>query len=125
MIIVKYINDLTNYEMNRCNKLITQNFTNNRINTYKKAILYKINNDIIGFLGISHDNYLNQLCVDIKYRNKGIATNMLNEARDILDDKIFLFIDKNKYNTEVLLKFYKKNGFFIEYENDIEYKMWK
>jgi len=63
--------------------------------------------------------------VDVKYRNKGIATDMLNEARNILDDKIFLFIDKNKYNTEVLLKFYKKNGFLIEYENDVEYKMWK
>tara|TARA_B100000795_G_scaffold270051_1_gene262243 strand:- start:24610 stop:24987 length:378 start_codon:yes stop_codon:yes gene_type:complete len=125
MIIVKYIKDLTNCELNRCNKLIIQNFTENRINTYEKAILYKINNKIFGFLGISNDNYLNQLCVDVKFRNKGIATKLLDKARYILDNNIFLFVDKNKENTDFLVIFYEKQGFIIEYDNEDEYKMFK
>jgi len=125
MIIIKKIIDLNKYELIKCNTLITQHFVSNRINSYESALLYKVKNNIVGFLGISHDNYLNQLCVDINYRNRGYATKLLNTACDILADTVYLFVDKNKYNTEILVNFYKKNGFEIEYENDVEYKMFK
>jgi ribosomal protein S18 acetylase RimI-like enzyme len=125
MIIIKKIIDLNNFELIKCNSLITQCFSFNRINTYELALLYKVKNNIVGFLGISHDNYLNQLCVDFNYRNRGYATKLLSTACDILVDTVYLFVDKNKYNTELLVNFYKKNGFEIEYENDVEYKMFK
>jgi ribosomal protein S18 acetylase RimI-like enzyme len=125
MIIIKKIIDLNKFELIKCNTLITQHFACNRINTYELALLYKVKNNIVGFLGISNDNYLNQLCVDFNYRNKGYATKLLSTACDILVDTVYLFVDKNKYNTELLVNFYKKNGFEIDYENDVEYKMFK
>ena len=53
----------------------------------------------------------------------GIATGLINKSKEILQDTIYLFVDKNKSNTEYLVKFYEKNDFIIEYENDIEFKM--
>ena len=122
MIVYKLIKDLTEDEIFRCIKLINSNFIKNRFNTYSSIIYYIIGSNIIGFVGIS-DNYLNQLCVNINYRNRGIATGLINKSKEILQDTIHLFVDKNKSNTEYLVKFYEKNDFIIEYENDIEFKM--
>jgi ribosomal protein S18 acetylase RimI-like enzyme len=122
MIIYKLIKDLTEDEIFRCIKLLNSNFKKNRFNTYNSIIYYIIGSDIIGFVGIS-DNYLNQLCVNSNYRNRGIATGLINKSKEILQDTIHLFVDKNKSNTEYLVKFYEKNDFIIEYENDIEFKM--
>ena len=125
MIIIKNVVNLNKYELNKCNNFITQNFTCNRINTYDTILLYKFNNNIIGFLGISKDNYLNQLCVDINHRNKGYAKKLIKMAIDILKGTIYLFVDKNKENTDFLVIFYEKQGFIIEYDNEDEYKMFK
>jgi len=122
MIVYKLVKDLTDDEIFRCIKLLNSNFKENRLNTYSSIIYYIIGSNIIGFVGIS-DNYLNQLCVNSNYRNKGIATNLINKSKEILQDTIYLFVDKNKSNTEYLVKFYEKNDFIIEYENDIEIKM--
>lgn len=122
MIVYKLIKYLTEDEIFRCIKLINSNFKKNRFNTYSSIIYYIIGSNIIGFVGIS-DNYLNQLCVNINYRNRGIATGLINKSKEILQDTIHLFVDKNKSNTEYLVKFYEKNDFIIEYENDIEFKM--
>jgi ribosomal protein S18 acetylase RimI-like enzyme len=122
MIVYKLIKDLTDDEIFRCIKLLNSNFKKNRFNTYNSIIYYIIGSDIIGFVGIS-DNYLNQLCVNSNYRNRGIATGLINKSKEILQDTIYLFVDKNKSNTEYLVKFYEKNDFIIEYENDIEFKM--
>jgi ribosomal protein S18 acetylase RimI-like enzyme len=122
MIVYKLIKDLTEDEIFRCIKLLNSNFKKNRLNTYSSIIYYIIGSNIIGFVGIS-DNYLNQLCVNINYRNRGIATGLINKSKEILQDTIHLFVDKNKSNTEYLVKFYEKNDFIIEYENDIEFKM--
>lgn len=122
MIVYKLIKDLTEDEIFRCIKLLNSNFKKNRFNTYSSIIYYIIGSNIIGFVGIS-DNYLNQLCVNINYRNRGIATGLINKSKEILQDTIHLFVDKNKSNTEYLVNFYEKNDFIIEYENDIEFKM--
>jgi len=122
MIVYKLIKDLTEDEIFRCIKMLNSNFKKNRFNTYSSIIYYIIGSDIIGFVGIS-DNHLNQLCVNSNYRNRGIATGIINKSKEILQDTIHLFVDKNKSNTEYLVKFYEKNDFIIEYENDIEFKM--
>lgn len=120
---IKIINtcDINEDELKKCIILINNNFKSNRISEYYKLILYKKNNKIIGFIGIN-DNYLNQLCVDINYRNKGIATLLLSVARQHLKGTIYLFVDKNG-NEDKLIKFYIKNGYSIEYENNEEYKL--
>src|SRR6056300_1043165 len=122
MIIEKLTNTLSDNEYTIINDFILENFDNSRLDTYEKIIIYSINNYIIGFLGISN-NYLNQLCVKKEYRCQGIAKILLEYDRKILIDKIYLFVDKNKSDTQYLLHFYLKNGFIIDYENREEYKM--
>jgi len=122
MISIKPITSLTANEITGCNKIINANFKINRFSDYKSVIIYKKNNEIIGFLGI-YDNLLNQICTDIEHRRKGIAKEIIDTSKKVLKKPIFLYIDKNKNNTEYLLNYYKKNKFNIEFENDIEYKM--
>jgi len=129
-------NLLKEYERNNINNLILSCFSNSRLETYDEVIYYQIENNIIGFLGLSnYNNYsiINQLCINYNYRNKGIATLLLKYLDDKLTTDIILFIDKNKENTEKLYNFYLNKG-FIEAEEDqyynidakkIEYKMIK
>ena len=115
--------DLNEEEIFRCIRLINANFKNNRFNTYSSVIYYVAGSDIIGFIGIS-DNYLNQICTNVNYRNRGIASKMISRVKEELGaEPIYLFVDKNKSTTEYLVNFYKKCEFIIEYENDVEYKM--
>ena len=123
MIVYKLVRDLNEDEIFRCIRLINSNFKKNRFNTYSSVIYYVIGSDIIGFIGIS-DNYLNQICTNVNYRNKGIASKMISRAKEELGgEPIYLFVDKNKSTTEYLVIFYKKSKFIIECENDLEYKM--
>ena len=123
MIVYKLVKDLNEHEIFRCIRLINANFKKNRFYTYTSVIYYIIGSDIIGFLGIS-DNYLNQICVNINYRNRGIASKMISRAKEELGtEPIYLFVDKNKSTTDYIVNFYKKYEFVIDFENDIEYKM--
>jgi ribosomal protein S18 acetylase RimI-like enzyme len=122
MIVYKLLKDLSEDEICKCIKLINSNFKISRFNNYTSVIYYIIGNDIIGFAGIN-DNYLNQLCVNPNYRNRGIATHIINKSIEVLEKPLHLFVDKNKSNTDYLINFYKKKGFELEYENNIEYKL--
>lgn len=122
MIIYKLVKNLTEKENNECNILINENFEKNRFTDYKYVIIYKIKNNIIGFIGI-YENLLNQICTNIEYRRKGIAKEMIETAKKMLKGDIYLYIDKKKKGTEYLLNYYEKNGFEIIIENEIEYKM--
>ena len=123
MIVYKLMKDLNEEEIFRCIRLINANFKNNRFNTYSSVIYYVAGSDIIGFIGIS-DNYLNQICTNVNYRNRGIASKMISRVKEELGaEPIYLFVDKNKSTTEYLVNFYKKHEFIIEYENEVEYKM--
>jgi len=131
----------------KINDFILQNFKKSRLDTYETLIYKIINNELVGFMGLhnyydNNDNYIsiNQLCVDINHRNKGIATELLNSLSD--NERYILFIDKNNDNDNgngngngndngndndylKLAEFYKKRGFFIDSENEIEIKMKK
>lgn len=122
MIIYKLVKNLTENEKEECNKLINENFEKNRFIDYKHVIIYKKNNKIIGFIGI-YENLLNQICTNIEERRMGIGTEMINTAKKMLKGNIYLYIDKNKKNTNYLLNYYEKNEFKKEIENEIEYKM--
>lgn len=122
MIIYQNVDNMSNMDIIACKSLIDANFSENRFDDYIQTITYRKDNKIIGFVGI-YDNLLNQLCTDKEYRNRGIATKILNVAKQTMKTPIFLFIDKNKQNTKKLLKFYFSNDFYIDYDNDVEYKM--
>jgi len=134
----KDINEITKKEKEEINKFILKNFKISRIKFYEKIIYYKDNNKIIGFAGLYYiDKYIsiNQLCIDYNYRNKGLATSILNLISEIYNTtSIILYIDKNKENTNYLFNFYIKRGFKeidylksfnLSYERDIEYLMIK
>jgi len=115
----------------KINNLILQNFKTSRLNTYETLIYKMIDNEVVGFMGLhkyydnnNNDNdnndyiSINQLCVDINYRNQGIATELLNSLPD--NEKYILFIDKNNDNSHLkLIDFYKKRGFILSSENNI------
>jgi GNAT superfamily N-acetyltransferase len=146
MISIKKLNELTQKEIIEINNLISICFATNRLKTYNIIIYYKniIDDNIIGFIGLQNNKYkyinkdiiiLNQLCVKYEYRNRGIATYILNFLKNIYENIIYiLYIDKNKNNTKILYNFYIKNGFQeinnkilkkinINYDKKIEYLM--
>lgn len=134
----KRLNEITIEEYDEINNLILSSFKSSRINFYDNVVYYKHNNKIIGFAGLYFiDKYLsiNQLCIDKDYRNKGIATRILEFISHIYKYiSLILYIDKNKENTNYLYKFYTERGFKeidyfktlnLTFDREVEYLMIK
>jgi len=136
MIVRKKLVELDVEEKEKINYLILSCFSNSRLETYDEIIYYLLekHDNIIGFIGLNINinfSFINQLCINSNYRNKGIATMLLKYAEDSLITNLILYIDKNKNNTDKLYNFYVNRG----YEEDkincsldktkIEYKMIK
>jgi GNAT superfamily N-acetyltransferase len=125
MIVKKKLVELDIEEKDKINCLILSCFSNSRLESYDEIIFYLLEDNIIGFVGLNIDiNFINinQLCVKYNYRNKGIATELLNYIEEFSTTNLILYVDKNKNNTEELYNFYLKRGYIGE-ENEIEYKM--
>lgn len=110
------------HHISGCRRLIDASFAENRFDDYTHVITYIKNEKVVGFIGI-YDNLLNQICTDSEYKKQGIATEMINVSKDVLDYPIYLYIDKNKPNTQYLLNFYTLREFHIDSENEVEYKL--
>lgn len=123
--IIIHTSNLSNELKNKLNEFILQSFEKSRINDYTYFIYCKKNGNIISFVGLYYiNNYLsiNQLCVDINHRNKGIATLMLNFIKKIYkSSRLILYIDKNKISTNYLHNFYLKYGFKDMINNNLPY----
>jgi GNAT superfamily N-acetyltransferase len=127
MIVRKKLLELEFEEKEKINYLILSCFSNSRLESYDEIIYYLLEDNIIGFIGIDNDidfTFINQLCVNSNYRNKGIATMLLKYVEDNLTTTLILYVDKNKNNTDFLYNFYLNRGYSGE-ENNIEYKMIK
>jgi GNAT superfamily N-acetyltransferase len=127
MIVRKKLVELDGEEKEKINYLILSYFSNSRLESYDEIIYYTLDDNIIGFIGLDINidyAFINQLCVNSKYRNKGIATTLLKYVEDIIKTNLILYVDKNKNNTENLYNFYLNRGYTGE-ENKIEYKMTK
>jgi len=131
-------NEITIEEQDEINDLILSSFHSSRMKFYTNLVYYKYDNKIIGFAGLYFINkYLsiNQLCTHKNFRNKGIATKLLEFIQFLYKYiSIILYIDKNKENTNTLYKFYTERGFKeidylktlnLTYNKDIEYLMIK
>jgi hypothetical protein len=131
MIVKKKLVELDVKDKEKINYLILSCFSNSRLESYDEIIYYLLEKDdnIIGFIGLNIDkniniSFINQLCVNTNFRNKGIATMLLKYVEDTLTTNLILYVDKNKNNTENLYNFYLNRGYTAE-ENKIEYKMIK
>ena len=129
--------DITPDEKKEMQELILKSFNESRLKFYDTVIYFtNENNKIIGFVGLYYiDKYLsiNQLCIDEKYRNNGIASLLLELIFYLYHTtSIILYIDKNKESTDYLLEFYMRKGFKnidylktlnLSYDDKIEYLM--
>lgn len=132
--IIIHTNKLSINLKKKLNDFILLYFDKSRIDDYTYFIYCKNKSNIIAFVGLYYiDNYLsiNQLCVDINYRNKGIAISILNFIKNIYKNShLILYIDKNKSSTNYLHNFYLKYGFKdmidnnnLSFDEDNEYLM--
>jgi ribosomal protein S18 acetylase RimI-like enzyme len=128
MIVRKKLVELDVEEKEKINYLILSCFSNSRLETYDEIIYYLIDDNIIGFIGLNINinfSFINQLCVNSNYRNKGIATMLLKYVEDSLITNLILYVDKNKNNTDNLYNFYVNRGYEDLDKTKIEYKMIK
>jgi N-acetylglutamate synthase-like GNAT family acetyltransferase len=113
--IIIHSSNISNELKNKLNNFILENFDKSRIDDYKYFVYCKDKGIIIGFVGLYYINNhlsINQLCVHHNFRNKGIATSILNFVKKIYTNShLILYIDKNKYSTDFLHKFYLNYGF--------------
>ena len=130
MIILKNSTDINDDIREKLNEFILKSFNETRLYTYDKVVYYS-NNDsnktIIGFIGINDFDetiLISQLCTDANYRNKGIATKLLEFIEISFNSNLILYI-KNDSNYKKLYDFYTKRGFIEVYNDSIKYKMKK
>ena len=98
MIVRKKLVELDIEEKEKINYLILSCFSNSRLESYDEIIYYVLDDNIIGFIGLDIGidyAFINQLCVNSKYRNKGIATTLLKYVEDSLTTNLILYVDKN------------------------------
>ncbi len=127
MIVIKSFNEIDNILMENLDNFIKIYFDSSRLSTYEYIIYYINDNAIIGFLGLQlFDNniLLNQLCVDINNRNKGIAKQLLLFTENIFKNHN-LFLYTHNINNIELRKFYYNRGFKEIYKDDVKIKMVK
>ena len=84
-------------------------------NVYTNWLIYETDNKIVGFLNydsIYDKAEIEYIYVDPLYRNKNIATNLLNEMIRLLDECNInsITLEVRSDNTSAI-KFYEKNGF--------------
>ena len=99
-----------------CNTLLV--LALNSVNNIDNNIDNMSTNDIVGFMTVEIYNIYGEiynLCVDKKYRNRGIANTMLSSLiKDFPKDKLWLGIDLNNSSFEKVLKLYLNAGFYPE-----------
>lgn len=121
MISLRLFKNMSISDKNECNNLIYNNFDNNIL--YDNVLVYIKNNKIIAVIVINNnDNTLNQICTNIEYRRRGIATELIESAKKLLKKPIYLNIDKH-LNYNYLIDFFMKRGFKIEGETTEKFIM--
>lgn len=85
------------------------------LSSYDYIFGYFINNILIGFIHVTKlyevVDIIN-IVVDARYREKGIATSLINYIIDLFDDVESIMLEVNEINLSAL-SLYKKNNFKI------------
>lgn len=132
---IKSSNMLSVKEIETCVALLEQYFelphlSEDQLKSIHRArtlwFIAKNNETIIGLATLTPDreDNLKNILVLPSYRNKGICSMMLKNIKIFYKkykQKLYrpsLTVLKNKENTEILIKLYEKNSFFIKKETD-------
>ena len=110
--------------------LFLRHFATSRLSTYERVACYTLDDQLIGAVGLCRQGdklCLNQLCVDVCHRRKGVASKLLDfVAKTNAHMDLILYVDNHKPETKSLLAFYCKRGFkIVESQNDAEYLLLK
>jgi GNAT superfamily N-acetyltransferase len=103
------------------NNLILQCFDKSRLEEYQWAVWQEIDGNVVGFVGLHYEYcyvwnvlMLNQLCVNKLWRNKGVATELLNYLFKLYPDvQMGLYVDRERSTTDGLIRFYSNRGFCV------------
>lgn len=84
----------------------------------RKMALYMKMQKMLG--GVLDDDgmYIHTLCVDGRFRGKGIGTEMLQAIAEE-NSKMYLYVNTKN---EGAIRFYKKNGFYEKFHGKLKYK---
>ena len=120
MLLTKLIQDEKQYDNSIDENFVVKNYFRNVIKNETNILLcYEEDQLIKGYIYlklIDNDNrkgyLIDGLYVDIKYRNKGIATNLIESALTIVKKSNVSFVDINVMtNNKVAINLYKHFGF--------------
>ena len=110
------IRRITSHDRPYVYSIIEKEFNNrySNDNIYTKWYIYELDNKIIGFINydVIYDVVeIEYIYVDTSYRNKGIATDLLNKMfNDVKMDCRSITLEVNQNNIKAI-NFYKKNEF--------------
>ncbi len=119
-LLTKLIQDERKYDQTIDSSFIVKDYFKNMINSEDNILLcYRENETVIGYIFLkpiindSQKGYLvDGLFVEEKYRNKGIAKELINKSLNILNEKKIDFVEINvMYKNELAMKLYKEFGF--------------
>ena len=124
----KFIHNLRNEKSNRKNSIISKNINfHDHLNWFKKKLkdkssfFFKIifkNKQDCGYVRFDKKNqdYFVSICIEKKFRNKGIASNalLLGETRIPQVPSLISFVKKNNFASKLL---FLKVGYYLEKKN--------
>lgn len=119
LLLNKLILDEKQYDKTIDENFIVSDYFSKMINNSNVILLgYYIENEIVGYIFIKNINsddkvyLLDGLYVEEKYRNKGIAKELISEALNICKEYDCKYVDINvMYKNEIAKKIYKRFGF--------------
>lgn len=121
------IQDERKYDTTIDEKFVVKDYFINMINNQNILLLYKNENKPIGYIFAKKidDKYLiDGLCIDINFRNKGIAKKLIKviikEIYSLGDYEIFINVLKEN---KVAVNLYKNIGFIVEQEDELKFYM--
>lgn len=121
------IQDERKYDNTIDANFVVKDYFINMINNENILLLYKDNNINLGYIfgkKINNEYLIDSLYVDINYRNKGIATKLVNaiikEIYSLGNYQVFINVIKEN---KIAVDLYENIGFIIVEENKLKYTM--
>lgn len=121
------IQDERKYDNTIDANFVVKDYFINMINNENILLLYKDNNINLGYIfgkKINNEYLIDSLYVDINYRNKGIATKLINaiikEIYSLGNYQVFINVIKEN---KIAVDLYENIGFIIVEENKLKYTM--
>ena len=112
----KYKFELSNHNVDE--KKVNKKVDKDIDNYYKKYKLIIYNDEIIGYL-YNEKNVINEIYIVEKYRNLGIATNIISDIINMYDE-VYVYVFKDNIDA---IRLYKRLKFKVIKKSELSYLM--